>query len=406
MISALLIDLDDTLLGNDIDVFLPAYLDRLGKHLDSLIPADRMLRALLGGTRAMIENRDPERILSDVFDAYFYPRLETTEAALRPTLEEFYATQFPELRGLTQALPSAPALVKGALQLGLEVVVATKPIFPRTANEQRLAWAGASAYEFPYTLITSYDTVHFSKPLPAYFAEVLGRLGKAPHEAAMIGNDLEDDILPARSLGMPVFYIGKATDGQFPSGNLDQALGWLPVAEEQADRRASRQPGAILALLSGNVAALLGLTKGLKDAAWGTRPADGEWAPVEIVCHLRDVEIEVNLPRLQILQEQTSPFVSADDTDPWVAERDYLTRSGPAALAAFVEARKQTIAQLESLSAEEWARPARHALLGPTTLAELMAVVCDHDRLHLAKIRRALPPAPGNPPLQPPGRTI
>lgn len=406
MISALLVDLDDTLLGNDIDVFLPAYLDRLGRHLGHLVPQDEMIPALLRGTRAMLENQDPERVLSQIFADYFYPKLGTTEEALRPAIEEFYATQFPKLRGLTQTRPSARALVSGALELGLDVIVATKPIFPRTANEQRLAWAGVSADEFPYTLITSYDTVRFSKPLPTYFAEVLGRLGKAPQEAAMVGNDPADDLLPARSLGMPVFYIGNATDGEFPGGDLEQALRWLPVAEDQADRQASRQPEAVSAFLMGDLAALLDLVGGLDETAWRTRPADGGWAPVQIVCHLRDVETEVNLPRLQILREQSSPFVSAADTDPWVTERDYFSQSGPTALAEFVEARKRTITQLAALSAEEWSRPARHALLGPTTLTELMAVACDHDRLHLAEIRRAWPPDSGRPPLQPHGRTL
>lgn len=406
MISALLVDLDDTLLGNDIDVFLPAYLERLGRHLSGLVPQDQMLPALLRGTRAMVDNQDPERILSQIFADYFYPRLGTTEEALRPAIEDFYATQFPELRGLTQLRPSARPLVEGALRLGLEVVVATKPIFPRTANEQRLAWAGVPADDLPYSLVTSYDTVHFSKPHAPYFTEVLGRLGRAPHEAAMVGNDLEDDIRPARSLGMPVFHIAGNQTSEYPSGDLRQALDWLASAQSQADRPASRKPAAILALLAGHLAALLGLTSGLSDAAWRARPVNGEWAAVEIVSHLRDVENEVNLPRLQALREQDSPFLSAADTDPWVVEREYLHQSGPAALGAFVQARKHTIAQLTDLTAEDWSRPARHALLGPTTLAEVMAVVCDHDRLHLGKIRGALAPAPSRPPLQPPGRQI
>src|SRR5262245_26776849 len=32
------------------------------------------------------------------------------------------------------------------------------------------------------------------------------------------------------------------------------------------------------------------LLAGLDEAAWRARPVPGEWAPVEIVCHLRDEE--------------------------------------------------------------------------------------------------------------------
>ena len=34
------------------------------------------------------------------------------------------------------------------------------------------------------------------------------------------------------------------------------------------------------------------LLNGLADATWRARPAPAEWAPVEIVCHLRDEEVE------------------------------------------------------------------------------------------------------------------
>jgi len=36
------------------------------------------------------------------------------------------------------------------------------------------------------------------------------------------------------------------------------------------------------------------LLKDLDAATWCARPAPAEWAPVEIVCHLRDEEVETS----------------------------------------------------------------------------------------------------------------
>lgn len=391
MIRTVLIDLDDTLLYNDIDRFIPAYLKKLSTHMQATVPAERFLPALLDATRRMDENRDPTRTLHHTFAEAFYPALETTEETLRLELDAFYATQFGSLRDLTQPRPGAVDLVAGAIAAHLEVVAATGPLFPATAVRQRLEWAGVAADDFGYSLITSYDTVHFAKPWPEYYAEILGLLGRPPTEAAMIGNDVGHDMEPARLLGMAVFHVGPEPDARFPSGDLHQALSWLrDRAEHEVDDQAARQPAAIQAFLRGQLAALHGLTSALSPEEWTERQSAAAQAPVEAVCHLRDVEIEVNLPRLEILRRQQQPFISAVETDRWVKERDYIHQSGPEALAAFVRARTDLLARMQALPPDIWTRPARHSLLGPTSLAELMQVAAEHERLHLAALRPAL----------------
>jgi FMN phosphatase YigB (HAD superfamily) len=396
MIKALLLDLDDTLLETHIDRFVPIYLEKLGAFLSHAVPAQRLIPTLLKATQAMINNKDPERVLLQVFADNFYGPLGTTEGVLLPLILEFYATQFPNLRELTNRLPEAKELVDWAFQAGLEVVVATKPLYRVTVNEERLAWAGVPAGKNPYALITS-DTFHFSKPSPTYYAEVLGRLGLSPLEAAMVGDDLEDDILPARSLGMPVFHIRGEAGGPYPAGSLADVAPWLAVAEAQADEPSTRQPAAILAMLQGYLAALLTTGDGVTPEILARRPSPDSWAPVEIICHLRDVELEASLPRFRAILGEQDVFLPAVDPDPWAIERDYLHQSPSEALAAFVKARRSSLALLEALPPEGWSRPARHALLGPTTLAEVASVVAEHDRLHLAQLRAGLTPAPTSP---------
>ncbi|MBM2842841.1 MAG: DinB 2 protein [Anaerolineales bacterium] len=66
MIQALLVDLDDTLLENDLGKFIPAYFDLLAGELAPFGPKDQILGALLAGTKAMLGNEDPERTLAQV----------------------------------------------------------------------------------------------------------------------------------------------------------------------------------------------------------------------------------------------------------------------------------------------------------------------------------------------------
>jgi FMN phosphatase YigB (HAD superfamily) len=378
VITALLLDLDDTLLKNDIDRFLPVYLDRLGAHLDDLVPAERLVPALLAATAVMMRNRDPRRTLEQTFAQAFYPDL-------RSRFEDFYATVFPELKALTSPIPASRALVESAHRAGIDVAIATNPLFPLTAIEQRLTWSGLAPAEAGFAFVPSYEVMHFCKPDPAYFAEILGWLGKAPHEAAMIGDNEADDLLPALGLGMATFHIL-----QPEQGNLQQARAWLSTAAEHTAPQAARDSSSLLALLRGYLAAANGMTAGLDPAAWARRPEPDSWAPVEILCHLCDVEAEVHLPRLAAVLGGDNPFLSAAVTDPWAEERDYRRQAPAPAVSAFLDARASLLATLQALPEARWESPARHALLGPTTLRELLANAVEHDRLHLAQLRLAI----------------
>jgi hypothetical protein len=106
----------------------------------------------------------------------------------------------------------------------------------------------------------------------------------------------------------------------------------------------------------------------------------------EILCHLRDTELEINLPRLRMLLELEEPFIPARDTDSWAIKRDYQNQDATQALLAFTAARVQTVNLLRSIK-NEWQRKARHAIFGPTDLQELVKFMAEHDKLHIRQIR-------------------
>lgn len=397
MSLTLLFDLDDTLLSNDIGTFLPVYLQSLGQHLASYAPPEKLIPSLLAATRRMVQNNQPDRSLRQVFESDFYPTLGLEVADLSPAIEAFYADVFPTFRNLTQIRPEAINLVKAAFDRGYTLVIATSPLFPRNAILQRLEWAGLSARDYPYELITSYETSHFAKPNLAYFAEVLAQLGWQDEPVIMIGDSLHDNIHPARALGLPAFWINKgssspATGRNAPNGHggLDDLLPWLDRTSLEELQPEFNHPDAMLATLRATPAALASLLQGLPASTWDENPQIGEWSLTEILCHLRDVDSEVNFPRLiQVIQEH-NPFLPSMDTDPWAEERQYFCQNGLEALESFIDQRIRLLELLENLKERDWKRPARHAIFGPTDLKELVGIIAGHDRLHLRQAHAAL----------------
>jgi FMN phosphatase YigB (HAD superfamily) len=393
----LLIDLDDTLLGNDMGTFIPAYLNLLSQHLSPFVDPNRMIPTMLNATQQMFQNSDPDCTLKDVFDAAFYLPLGLDEQALRHELEIFYADVFPKLRALTQYRPEAVELIENALSQGYQVGIATNPLFPLTAIHQRLEWAGLPSESFPFLLIPSYETFHFAKPNPAFFAEFLGWIGWPQDPVVMIGNDLDHDIHGARRLGLPAFWISEREYDQeevnsvlIASGHLDEVLPWLRSHSREDLQPNYEHPTALKALLQGTPAALSGRIDGLSTSTWSQRPRAGEWSIKEICCHLRDVEIEVNLPRLHKVISEHNPFLSGEDTDRWAEERQYIQQEGPLAKREFTVARIRTLRLLEGLEEPEWQRPGRHAIFGPTHIQELVSIIAGHDRAHLRQVHQLI----------------
>ena len=409
MITTLLFDLDDTLLGNDMGTFLPAYFERLAGYFTGAAGGERLVPEMLSATQAMLANMDPERRLIDVFSDCFSEGTGWARAEFQPRFDQFYAGAYRELQSLTTRRPEARQVVEWAFARGYQVAIATGPMFPLGAIRERLRWAGLD--DLPFALVTSVDTSHFAKLRPEYYAEVLARLGRRPDQAVMIGNDWDNDILPAAALGMHTYWVTPTTagaaarrqDGTFAPGNA-RGLNWVdarPIGQGPLQGLAyaleplSADPApppphapGLPYLLTGNLAALIGDLADWPSARWPRRPADGEWSLTEIVCHLRDVEQEVNLPRLRAVIEQDNPFLSGADTDPWALERNYQAQDGPRGLRDFSQTRKASARLLRLQPSSVWTRTARHAIFGPTQLVEIVGWFLDHDLIHLEQVRK------------------
>lgn len=218
MLKAVLFDLDDTLLGNSMDSFLPAYFQALTRYLDHLVPPERLIAQLMHATKAMDANHNMHFTNEEAFASAFYPALKPDRSTLERIFQRFYAEEFPKLQSLTRRRREARSLVEWALERGLQVAVATNPLFPRVAVEQRLAWAGVSIDDFSYALVTTYENMHATKSHPAYYREILSRLERRPRECLMVGDSWEMDVLPASSVGLQIYWV--ADEDELPAQDV------------------------------------------------------------------------------------------------------------------------------------------------------------------------------------------
>jgi len=388
MSRAVLLDLDDTLLGNPGDTFTEQYLALLARFMRERLGVDDLIPLMIEGIRAVFEHRDPLVTNWQAFFDAFEQGLPVPRAEFDAAVADFYADVYPALRGGTTLRPAARQLVTWLHDHGHTVAVATNPFFPRVAVEQRLTWADCTVGDYPFALVTTLENMHFAKPNPAYYEEILARIGAEARGSLMVGDDWARDILPARQTGLNTFWIASETapDGaewETPhdgAGTLDHLLaglrgGWLetltprPLAPEQIAPR-----------LLGNVAALAGLVSEAPPEVWQA----GQGA--DLIDALRGLVTHEPGVRRNLERTAREEKPSLDDAPPPAAPD--LPGDPWALVEAFAAERQNTLGLLAGLDADAWTRPARHPTLGATTLLDLAQAASDGDRQQIALLRK------------------
>ena len=136
-------------------------------------------------------------------------------------------------------------------------------------------------------------------------------------------------------------------------------------------------------------AVLESLLAGLDAAGWRARPAPKEWAPVEIVCHLRDEEVEDFGARVRVIVEGGPAFVPIDP-EGWAVARGYLDADGPATLAELNRRRASSVAWLGTIAVDRLTHTVEHRRTGGLSGLDVLAAWVAHDRMHLAQLAATL----------------
>ena len=131
----------------------------------------------------------------------------------RAVMKKYSFTQVAPFRGELETLyPEAPAVLAALSQKYSLGVIANQ----EKGLKERLQEWGILPY---FTAVASSWEAGASKPDPAIFRLALSLAGCAPEEAFMIGDRLDNDIFPAKSLGMKTVWLRQGFGAlQIPKG--------------------------------------------------------------------------------------------------------------------------------------------------------------------------------------------
>lgn len=205
MIKTILFDLDGTLLPMDQDAFVKAYFGTLAKKAAGYgyTDPDRLIKTIWMGTNMMIKN-DGNKNNESVFWDCFVKEYGEKSLKDKTIFDDYYLNEFKMVQESCGYNSKAKETIDMLKNNGYRLVLATNPIFPSIATENRIRWAGLSPDDF--ILYTTYENSRYSKPNLEYYKDILTTLNCSPEECLMIGNDVSEDMVVS-DLGMKTFLL-------------------------------------------------------------------------------------------------------------------------------------------------------------------------------------------------------
>lgn len=203
--KAILFDMDRTLLPMDEELFIKTYFGGLARKLCPLgVEKDPLIAAIWKATGGMIRN-DGSHTNYEVFWQVFAKELNVDATDFIAASDAFYQKEFFDVKNVTGENPLAAEAIKEAREAADYVVLASQPIFPMAAQLARASFVGLKEEDFDH--ITAYETECYAKPNPKYYESICKRLGVAPKDCLMIGNDEKEDMYAASRAGLNCYLV-------------------------------------------------------------------------------------------------------------------------------------------------------------------------------------------------------
>lgn len=230
-LTTVLFDLDGTLLPMDQDKFTKGYFTLLTQKMSAYgYDAKELIDTVWKGTAAMIKN-DGSITNEAAFWKVFVMQYGEKAITDQEHFNSFYREEFQAAKAFCAYEPKSVETIKKVKELGLQSVLATNPIFPRTATESRIRWAGLRSDDFVF--YTTYENSCACKPSLSYYQEILRKLDESAEECLMVGNDVSEDMV-AQKLGMHVFLLTDCLINKenkdinaYPHGSFDQLMAYI-----------------------------------------------------------------------------------------------------------------------------------------------------------------------------------
>jgi FMN phosphatase YigB (HAD superfamily) len=206
--STILFDLDGTLLDFVSDegfgeAFFDAWINKF-QHLVSVDDLRSWSEQMREGVDLNLRAGETNR---DLFTESLATLVDLPISEVTSMIETLFNQEFPTMNRFWRRNPAARPTIEWLMEHQVAVVIATGMLFPRFVIEMKLEWADVPPSEFAYLFITDWENMHSNKPQPEYYREVLEHIGKNPEQCLMVGDNWEHDVVPARSVGIPVFWI-------------------------------------------------------------------------------------------------------------------------------------------------------------------------------------------------------
>lgn len=203
MINTFFFDLDGTLLSMDMKLFEKLYFSSISEKLSDLIGPKELINNIWASTNAMVQNLE-YKTNEEVFMGDFKGRIEGDLEIYKERFNSYYDEDFVKTRAAVLENKFIEKSIKALKDKGYTIVVATNPIFPMKAIEQRIRWAGFEPGDFEY--ISNYENNHYCKPQLQFYEEILRDINRDASECIMVGNDVQEDLI-AGKIGIKTFLI-------------------------------------------------------------------------------------------------------------------------------------------------------------------------------------------------------
>jgi FMN phosphatase YigB (HAD superfamily) len=202
-ISAVLFDLDNTLIFFDEREFFSRYMKSVHRYFSDILSYDEMRTKFREVTFSML-NKPGDILNGDYFIKNFITGNGLKAEDCETRFRKYYDEEFDSLSALVTFQENLHEMIVSIKDAGYKLVIATNPLWPEDVQIKRLAWAGLDNIHFD--LITHAYNMHYIKPSWEYYWEIAEMIKLPPDECIMVGNDIVND-MAAISTGMKGFLV-------------------------------------------------------------------------------------------------------------------------------------------------------------------------------------------------------
>ena len=208
-------------------------------------------------------------------------------------------------------------------------------------------------------------------------ARIVGQVGEAHREAIRRGT--------THYVALSRSYLARGFGRPHPAVTSDTG-----ITPRERGPMTFLEWGGLLATLGESIEWASERMRDRDEARWRKAPGPGRWSAIEVLCHVRDADREVFVPRLERLLGEELPVFEDVDMAGWEEERAYREQSPARVLDEWRGARRKLLSRLAPLGRADWARLGVHSVRGPYPLAEMVRYLADHDLSHRRQIAEAL----------------